>query len=66
VFTSRSSLLVSATSFRISLDRLARLSVSEFATRWMRTTESDIAGKSLLCRMRRSRKSSVPLPPWAA
>jgi len=31
--------------------------------RWMRATESAIAGKSLRCRMRRSRNSSVALPP---
>lgn len=37
------------------------LSSSECATRWMRVTESDRAGKSLLWRMRRSRKSSVAL-----
>ena len=36
--------------------------VLELATRWMRATESDSAGKSLLWRMRRSRKSSVALP----
>lgn len=37
------------------------LSSSELATRWMRATESDKAGKSLLWRMRRSKKSSVAL-----
>ncbi len=62
LLTSRSSLCVSATSLRISRVRSLMLSSSELATRWMRATESDSAGKSLLWRMRRSRKSSVALP----
>ena len=37
------------------------LSSSELATRWMRATESESAGKSLLWRMRRSKKSRVAL-----
>ena len=61
LFTSRSSLFVSATSRRISLVRLATLTVSELAIPWMRTTESDMAGKSLVRRMRRNRKASVTL-----
>jgi hypothetical protein len=59
VLTMRSSLFVSATSFRISPDSDFRLSVSETATRWMRTIDDDSAGKSVLCFMRRSRNSSV-------
>ena len=65
LLTRRSSLLVSATSLRISFERLARLSFSDEAMRWMRAIESDSAGKSLLWRMRRSRNSSVPLPAFA-
>ena len=61
LLTSRKSLCVSATSLRISCVRSLILSSSELATRWMRATESDNAGKSLLCRMRRSKKSSVAL-----
>lgn len=60
LLTSRSSLCVRATSFRISAARLFRLSLSDAATRWMLVTASDSAGKSLLWRMRRNRKSSVP------
>ena len=55
-------MLVSATSFRISPDSVETFLFSELATCWMRATESESAGKSLLCRIRRSRKSSVPLP----
>ena len=44
VLTSRSSLFVSATSFRISLTRLPMLRFSEWATGWMRATESDSVG----------------------
>ena len=61
LLTSRKSLCVSATSLRISCVRSLMLSSSELATRWMRATESDNAGKSLLWRMRRNRKSSVAL-----
>ena len=66
VLTSRSSLLVSATSLRISLESVVRLSLSDCVMRWMRATESAIAGKSLRWRMRRSRNSSVALPPSPA
>ena len=62
VFTMRSTLWVRATSLRISSVRLPRLSLSDVAMRWMRTTESLSAGKSVLWRMRRSRNSSVPCP----
>ena len=41
------------------MDRLARLSFSDCVSRWMRPMASDSAGKSLLCRMRRSKKSST-------
>ena len=62
VLTRRSSFCVSATSLRISSARLPSDSLSESAMRWMRNTCADSAGKSLLWRMRRSRKSSVPWP----
>ena len=61
LFTNRSNLLVSAMSFRIWLVTLVTLSLSELAMRWMRITESDRAGKSLLWRMRRNKNSSVLL-----
>ena len=62
VLTRRSSFCVSATSLRISSASVFRLSDSELAMRWMRSTCSVSAGKSLLWRMRRNRKSSVPWP----
>ena len=62
LFTRRSSLWVSATSLRISRVRSPTLSSSDMATRWIRMTVSESAGKSLLRRMRSSKKSSVGLP----
>lgn len=62
-FTTRSSLLVSATSFRISLVKPFRLSVSDAARFCTRKICSDMAGKSLVRRMRRSKKSRVALVP---
>ncbi len=66
VLTRRSSLLVSATSRTISSVTPAMLASSDCVTRWMRTTASDSAGKSLLWRMRRNRNSSVARSPPSA
>ena len=66
VLTRRSSLLVSATSRTISSVTPSMLASSDCVTRWMRTTASDSAGKSLLWRMRRSRNSSVARSPPSA
>jgi hypothetical protein len=57
--------LVSAKSLRIVLDNLLMLSVSLLAILLMALTDSDKAGKSLLWRMRRNRKSSVDCLPSA-
>lgn len=57
----RSSLFAIPTSLRISPATLPTLSVSDKAMPWMRATECDIAGKSLLLRMRRSRNAGVAL-----
>ena len=65
LLTSRSSLLVKATSLRISLVTLLTLSFSERAMLWMREIESDKAGKSLLCRIRRNKNSRVASAPVA-